>query len=165
MKNILKIAILSMVLINCCSDDNNVPNNNNEPTTFEPQNIEIEVLLNSAFSAASSYYPVEDNFIVMHTQNELDNFVFERFFNYPTELESIYFSQYQVLYVESQNVMGSGSTINITLVTEYENEIKVVLENLILSVTADALTFPYEIVKMPKTDKPIVFDTSLLLIP
>jgi len=67
--------------------------------------------------------------------------------------------------VESQSVMGTGSTINITLVTEYENEIKVVLENLIVSVTADAITFPYEIVKMPKTDKPIVLDTSLLWTP
>jgi len=40
-----------------CGSDNNVPNNN-ESTSFEPKNLEIEILLNSVFDA-TSYYPVE----------------------------------------------------------------------------------------------------------
>jgi len=49
MKNIIKIAILSMVLINCSNDDNNTP--------FEPQNIDF---INVA-KGDNLYYKTEEN--------------------------------------------------------------------------------------------------------
>jgi len=167
MKNILKIAILSIVLISCGNDDKVpiIP----DVVPFEPQNIETEIILKS--SLLHLYALTEFNHIIKN-QNELDDILSEAEFDEIIKnriLTSIIdanidFNQYQVLAVINPNVVGSGTTIDIISVTEYENEIKVVVENLNKGTPAD-VTFPYEIVKMPKIDKPVVFDTSLLWIP
>jgi len=77
MKNRIKIAILSIVLIACGSDDNNVPNNN-EPTTFEPQNIETEIIMKSILP--SPYGLTEFNHVIKNS-NELDDILSEPEFN------------------------------------------------------------------------------------
>jgi len=77
MKNILKIAILSMVLINCSNNDNNVPNNNNnnnDPTTFEPQNIDIEIIGKGGIIDYESIMIDEvELFYVIRNESEIDN--------------------------------------------------------------------------------------------
>jgi len=167
MKNIVKIAILSMVLISCSSNDNNVPsNNNNDTTTFVPQNIETEIIMKSILP--SPYGLTKFNHVIKNP-NELDDILSEAEFNEFIKNiilshiidTNIDFNQYQLLAVINPNVVGSGTTIDIISVTEYENEIKVVVENLNKGTPTD-VTFPYEIVKMPKIDKPVEFDTSLI---
>jgi len=89
MKTILKIAILSMMLINCGSDDNVVVNNNNDssgsdnnndiPTTFEPQNVEIELALKCFF-----IIPEETTryFSAIYTQEEFNDFIHQSVMHY-----------------------------------------------------------------------------------
>jgi len=75
MKTILKIAIVSMVLIGCGSDDNNVPNNNNnEPTTFEPQNVEIEIMAKRGITDYESIMIDKiELYYVIRNESEIDN--------------------------------------------------------------------------------------------
>jgi len=54
---------------------------------------------------------------------------------------------------------------NITSVTEYENKLIAVIENLESDFSYDLIAIPLiavTIVKMPKIDKPVEFDISLL---
>jgi len=177
MKNIIKIAILSMVLINCSSDDDAVVNNNNDNdtnTTFEPQNIETEVML-KGFSELYPLYSSTDDYLVVHFQQELNSFIGRISFKYYKNeyLQNFDFDQYQLLVVfniEHSTLFSAG----ITSITEYENEIKVIVEYLEIDlqsiienegdiiVIPNILLFPVEIVKMPKIDKPVEFDTSLI---
>jgi len=156
-----------MVLMNCGSDDNNVPNNNNETTTFEPQNIETEVML-KGFSKYKPLYPTTDNYLIMNSQDELDDIISRISYKYKEHeyLQNFDFDNYQLIVVF--NLMASiEKSIDITAVIEYENEIKVVVENLEANyenlMLFIGILLPVEIVKMPKMDKPVVFDTSLLL--
>jgi len=181
MKNILKIAILSIVLIACSSDDNNcVCNNNNSsgnddnndtPTTFEPRNIETQVML-KGYSSFEPLYPSTDDYFVIHTQEELDNLI-ERIGEYLHRLHpslhnnTFDFDKDQLLVVFNLAVITENS-IDITSVTEYKDKIIAVVENLLSDYPGIFPTiplFPVEVVKMPKIDKPVEFDTSLIFTP
>ena len=70
---------------------------------------------------------------------------------------TIDFSKYQVLAV-FDHVKGSGGwSIDMTDVTEYRDEIVVTVENLQKGDATRLITQPYHIVKMPVSDKKIVF--------
>jgi len=171
MKNILKIAILSMVLINCGNDDNNVVNNdnNNDPSTFEPQNVETEIIMKSILP---SLYGLTEFNHVIKKPNELDDILSEAEFNefikngILTYITDVDFEQYQLLAVFNEFTMGDGSTIDVISVTENEDNIVVILDNIYgKEFQFLDIAFPIEIIKMPKIDKPVVFDTSLLFTP
>jgi hypothetical protein len=73
------------------------------------------------------------------------------------------FSKYQVLAIFDE-VKGSGGwSIDITGVTEYQDEIIVTVENLQKGGTATVMTQPYYIVKIPKSDKKIIFDDKTMI--
>jgi len=75
------------------------------------------------------------------------------------------FEEYQLL-VASDYVSIYEQTLDITSVTEYENKVIAVVENLESDFSYDLIGIPFiavTIVKMPKIDKPVEFDTSLLL--
>jgi len=175
MKNILKIAILSMVLINCSNNDNNVPNNYNDPTTFEPQNIDIEIIgKGGIMDYESIMIDKVELFYVIRNESQIDNmpdiFIYPDFSYFYVKdylknkiLQSFDFNEYQALVVFNEFSMGSASSIDIISVTEYEENIVVVLDNINgKKMQVTDVWFPYEIVKMPKIDKPVEFDTSLL---
>jgi len=179
MKTILKIAIVSMMLINCSNDDNNCvcnnnsggnDNNNDTPTTFEPQNIETRVML-KGFYDNISIEPLINEYKIIRTPEELNDMLSFIPYSYRAH-PSIYngtfdFEQHQIIAVFNMFPVASLS-IDVTHVTEYENEIIVVVENYesdFVGILGGMLLFSAELVRMPKTDKPIVFDTSLLWTP
>jgi len=172
MKNIIKIAILSMVLINCGSDDNNVIDSNNNsndtPTTFESQNIDF-ITISKEYSL---YYYDEGS-------EEIQNIVFTNSYEWesflgelPVELgcfdpnnewncsleTDIDFTAYQVIATIDICRPNPGWDIEITTITELEDEIKVTVnveQKEISFLTVE--TQPSHIVKIPKIDKPINF--------
>jgi len=161
MKNILKIAILSMVLINCGNDDNNVVNNdnNNDPTTFEPQNIEFINISKGQYL----YYDEgnqEIQNIVFTNSDDWESFLDEirSVLDYSDEID---FTIYQVIATIDISRPSIGWDIEITDITELENNIEV----MIMSTEDESghlltiMTQPYHIVKILKTDtdKPINF--------
>jgi len=164
-----------MVLIGCGNDDNNVPNNNNEPTTFDPQNVETEIIMKSDSFIPGLQSENRDDLINLHyvikNENEWNDLIIEVKFNQwfinkileGLEEVNFNFNQHQILVVFNEFTMGVGATIDIISVTEYEDNIIVVLDNIKgKNGQFMDINFPFEIVKMPKIDKPIVFDTSLL---
>jgi len=174
MKNIIIVLMATFFLSSCGNDDNNVLNNNGNDnniditttTPFEPQNIGTEVILKSSLSRL--YALTEFNHIIKN-QNELDDILSEAEFNEHiknrilTNIADVDFGQYQLLAVFNPITMGSGATIDIISVTEYNDNIVVVLDNIYgKEFQFLDIAFPYEIVKMPKIDKPVIFDTSLL---
>jgi len=167
-----------MVLINCGSDDNVVVNNNNDssgndnnndtPSAFEPQNIEIEVALKCFFVASvegvtTTYYSA------MYTQEEFNDFIHQSMCYEDILIPSLFdntfnFEEYQLL-VAADYISIYEQTLDITSVTEYENKVIAVVENLESDFSYDLIAVPLiavTIVKMPKIDKPVEFDTSLL---
>jgi len=168
MKNILKIAILSMVLINCSNNDNN-----NVPTTFEPQNIDF---INIG-KGHNLYYRTDENEnsleiqkIVFTNSSEWNVFLSKISNNEVSKFTEtdIDFTTYQVIVIIDSWRPSYGWYIDINTITELENEIKVKITSIenekehLLTV----MTQPYHIVKIPKTDKNVVLDDiSVIVIP
>ena len=71
---------------------------------------------------------------------------------------TIDFTNYTVIAVFDQVYGNGGHSIDITNITEYENNIVVTVENLLTGNANSVITQPYHIVKIPKTTKPIVFE-------
>lgn len=69
---------------------------------------------------------------------------------------NINFNSEQLLVALYHGATSSGTTVDMTAITEYEDAIKVTVENLHIGTTTDVAQ-PFEIVKIPKTNKPIVF--------
>lgn len=68
------------------------------------------------------------------------------------------FTKYQVIAVFDQMRNYGGYSIDITKITETRNRIIVKVEQLKPGGIAAVITQPYHIIKMPKSDKKIVFD-------
>ena len=68
------------------------------------------------------------------------------------------FSNYQVIALFDEIRSSGGWSIDITDITEYQDEIIVTVENLQKGGMACVMTQPYHIVKIPKSDKKIIFD-------
>lgn len=67
------------------------------------------------------------------------------------------FTNYTVIAVFDKVYGNGGHSIDITNITEYENNIVVTVENLLTGNANSVVTQPYHIVKIPKATKPIVF--------
>lgn len=78
--------------------------------------------------------------------------------------EDIDFSKYQLIAVFDEVRPSTGWTIDITNITAYKNEIVVKVENLRVGLL-NALSQPFEIVKLPVSKKETVFDMNLLEFP
>lgn len=82
--------------------------------------------------------------------------------NYYTENNfeetTIDFANFTVIAVFDQVHGNGGHSIDITNITEYENNIVVTVENLQTGNTSSVGTQPYHIVKIPRNPKPIVFE-------
>ena len=94
-----------------------------------------------------------NNNFVLKSQQSLDDFI--EAFEIPnlSQLKINFDTDMVIAVVESNN---SSSTIDITSITEFKDKIEVRVENLHKGMTADIGSI-YHIVKIPKTDKNIVF--------
>ncbi len=93
------------------------------------------------------------NNFVLKSQQSLDDFI--EAFEIPnlSQLKINFDTDIVIAVIESNN---SSSTIDITNITEFKDKIEIRVENLRKGMTADIGSI-YHIVKIPKTDKTIVF--------
>lgn len=93
------------------------------------------------------------NNFVLKSQQSLDDFI--EAFEIPnlSQLKINFDTDMVIAVIESNN---SSSTIDITNITEFKDKIEIRVENLRKGMTADIGSI-YHIVKIPRTDKTIVF--------
>ena len=93
------------------------------------------------------------NNFVLKSQQSLDDFI--EAFEIPnlSQLKINFDTDIVIAVIESNN---SSSTIDITNITEFKDKIEIRVENLRKGMTADIGSI-YHIVRIPKTDKTIVF--------
>jgi len=71
---------------------------------------------------------------------------------------NIDFSLYQVIFVIDEIKGNGGWSIDVTDITEYSDSIVVTVSNLKTGNVSDVITQPFEVVKIPVTYKPIIFN-------
>ena len=93
--------------------------------------------------------------------NQIDNF----YQPFGIDFMTLYFSEsiidfnnYTIITVFDQVYNNGGHSVDIMNITEFEDNIKVTVENLQTGNTSNVGTQPYHIVKIPKATKPIVFE-------
>lgn len=129
---------------------------NNDDDYFQSHTITSGVVLKDFVYLASPQQPValyhqviyeEENWVVLLTAMGYEESDIEININFNSE---------QLLVALYHGATSSGTTVDMTAITEYEDAIKVTVENLHIGTTTDVAQ-PFEIVKIPKTNKPIVF--------
>lgn len=147
MKKIFLIAILSMALINCSSDDNN--------ESFSPQNIDFTTI---GQGVTTSLMTIEQQNMVITNQTDW-NQLLESF---PEEIEisetDIDFNTFQVIVSIDEERGHTGHWLTITDIIENENNITVTIATGEGDSGFESICRPYHIVKIPKSDKPVVFE-------
>lgn len=71
---------------------------------------------------------------------------------------NIDFSSYTIIAVFDEIKMNGGHSIDITDVTENDKNIIVTVENLLTGGMTTVITQPFHIVKIPKRNKPFIFE-------
>ncbi|MDD2985082.1 protease complex subunit PrcB family protein [Flavobacterium sp.] len=160
----LFLFFLSFIVISCNDDDV-------EPIVTPPF---VPVVINPVLIAKDNQnIPIEgismENFIInensswINIKNLMDApYIAFGLGNYYTETNftetTIDFTNYTVIAVFDQVYGNGGHSIDITNITEFENNITVTVENLQTGNTSSVVTQTYHIVKIPKATKPIVFE-------
>lgn len=148
MKNIL--LILTIALISCSSNDDNGNKNvnfsligqselhGNGAENIEKSNLIIEntTSWNDLIDKMNTVNNVSDNF----TETDVD------------------FSQYIVIAVFDEIYSNGGHSIDIVSIVENEINLTVKIDNLMTGDDTQIITQPFHIVKIPKTDKQIIFE-------
>lgn len=148
MKKIFLIAILSMALINCSSDDNN--------ESFSPQNIDFTTIGQGV--AIVNLMTIEQQNIAITNQTDWNQFL--ESFPHAAEISEtdIDFNTFQVIVSIDEERGHTGHWLEITEIIENENNITVTIATGEYDSGYEALSRPYHIVKIPKSDKPVVFE-------
>lgn len=160
MKNLL-LLLVSFIFLSC--------NNNDEPTPvpFVPVTINPTLISKRNVGVSSSVGISEQKTIYNESTNW--NLLLNQIESYYLPLGEDYlaqhfietnvdFTNFTVIGVFDQVYGNGGHSIDITNITEYENNIVVTVENLQTGNTSSVITQPYHIVKIPKATKPIVFE-------
>jgi hypothetical protein len=160
MKNLF-LLLVSFIFLSC--------NNTDEPTPIPFVPITISPALVGKGNLNGSEGVNQQNIIInIETDwNNLKNQIDSQYIaigegNYYTENNftetMVDFTNFTVITVFDQVYGNSGHSIDITNITEYENNIVVTVENLQTGNASSVITQPYHIVKIPKATKPIVFE-------
>ena len=72
----------------------------------------------------------------------------------------IKFSEYMIIAVFDEVKSNGGWSIDITNIEQQANRISITVTNLKTGNASSVITQPYQIVKIPVSDKEIVFETS-----
>lgn len=149
MKKMFLIAILSMVMINCGSDDNN-----NE--SFTPQNIDFTTIGQGV--AIVNLMTIEQQNTVITNQEDWNQFL--ESFPHAAEISEtdIDFNTFQVIVSIDDIRFNTGFWLEITEIIENENNITVTITTGEYDSAFEAYCRPYHIVKIPKSDKPVIFE-------
>ena len=161
MKNLF-LLLVSCIIVSCNNDEP-------EPTPpFVPVTI-IPTIIAKRNDKGPTEGISNENFIINDNPNwtNIKNLMDAPYIaiglgNYYTENNftetTIDFTNFTGIAVFDQVYGGGGHSIDITNITEYENNIVVTVENLLTGNGSSVVTQPYHIVKIPKTTKPIVFE-------
>lgn len=148
MKNIL--LILTIALISCSSNDDNLNKNVNFSIIGQGQlqgngaeNIEKS---NLVIDNTTSWNELIDK---MNTANNVSDDFAE------TDID---FSQYIIIAVFDKIYGNGGHSIDIIEIMENETTIAVKVDNLMTGDDTQIITQPFHIVKIPKTEKQIIFE-------
>jgi len=152
-----KLFFYSLVLIfvSCSSDDNG-----NGEEVFEPQEVEIIEIGHGAMAGPNS--GLDESYLVIKNTTEWIQLL-EAIDAVNNESENfsettIDFSQYLIIAAIDEVKYNGGWSIDITSIMEYEPEIEVTVENLLTGNLTSIVRQPFHIVKIPKSDKPVVFE-------
>ena len=162
MKKIILILI-SIVIVSCNDNDD-------EPIVvpFVPVTI-TSTMIGKRNDKAPTEGISQQNFVIndetnwTNIKNQMDApYIAIGLGNYYTENNfeetTIDFANFTVIAVFDQVYGNGGHSIDITNITEYENNIVVTVENLLTGNGSSVVTQPYHIVKIPRNPKPIVFE-------
>lgn len=153
MKKIFLISILSMTLINCSSDDNN--------DSFIPQNIDFTTI---GQGLISSYITIEQLNTIEQENTVITN---PTDWNQLLELldgiveiseTNIDFNTFQIVVSIDEERGHTGHWLEISEIMENENNITVTIVTGEYDSGFESICRPYHIVKIPKSDKPVVFE-------
>ena len=149
MKNLILTFILSISLISC---------NDNDYEVFTPVNI-IPVLVGKGSLSGSEGIPAQN--LVFTESNSwnstlalIDPFRIDSMF---TDT-NVNFSTHMVIATFDDLYLNLGHSIEITNITEYETHIAVTITKFGGGTLLSAEEQPFHIVKIPITNKPIVFE-------
>jgi|SRR5690554_7807665 len=148
MKKIFLIAILSMTLINCSSDDNN--------DSFIPQNIDFTTIGQGV--KIVNLMTIEQQNTVITNLTDWNQFI--ESFPEATETSEtdIDFNTFQVIVSIDEEKGHTGHWLEITEIIENESNITVTIVTGEGDSGFESICRPYHILKMPKSDKPVVFE-------
>lgn len=154
MKNIITL-ILAIALISCSSDDDNY-NDDNTPV-FEPVHVEFTTIGKGTtgvfgnISASNLFITNENDWINLLNQVSTNGSVSLDFFS-TTDVD------FNTSYVVAVflDIKPNRWLVEITEIIECESSIVVSIYD--FPQIGDAITQPFHIVKIPNTDKPIVFE-------
>lgn len=96
---------------------------------------------------------------IIHNQTEMNDLIVEIGSDY-RGTKIIDFNSYIVIAIIDEVRRYTGDTIDITKITKVENDLIVKVERLNIGIAA-AISRPYHIVRIPKTNKSIIFDFHL----
>lgn len=150
MKQIIFICSILFVFASCNSDDSDDKSSN---VTYS------QILKGDTYSTESNN---PKGNLVIQDQTTWNNVLSKMNLILPANVifpdTNIDFSKYQVIAVFDQVRNYGGYSIDITKITETRNRIVVKVEQLKKGGIATVITQPYHIVKIPKSDKKIVFE-------
>jgi len=141
-----------------------VPNDTVPNDTIFPINIPF-IVIGQDVLYGSGTEGFTKQFSVITTQENLNNLKAQlNFVNnlYDFTETDIDFSLYQIIFVIDKVKGNGGWSIDVTDVTENSNNIVVTVSNLKKGNTASVITQPFEVVKIPVSNKQIVFNDLTL---
>jgi|SRR5690554_619688 len=154
MKKIFLMAILSIVLVSCNNDDNG-------EQSFTPQTITPVLIAQSDLLGVAIFsIPDEDQYNnYFNNENDWENFLNNNSaLSFYPEIGNIDFNYDTILVCVDYTKPTFGYSIGFNSIIEYENEVVVSIKYAGNDGGATMPSRPFIIVKIPKTEKPIVFE-------
>lgn len=156
------ILIVTAILVLGCNSDNEETVAVFEPVEIEPSLIGKQNLSIPTNNPQQQNTVISDEIIWINFKNQIDSYYQQFGINYTQQYfteTTIDFNNFIVIAVIDQFYTNGGYTIDITNITEFENEIVVTIENLNSTGNGSNVAIqPYHIVKIPKVNKPIFFN-------
>jgi hypothetical protein len=155
MKRLLFYSLV-LIFVSCSSDDTV-----NEEEVFEPQTLTFETISQGDITSTGMYLFEESNLVIYSSdewtelteQMSFYNTVGDEFMDVEIDFQTT-----QVLVCIDKIYYNGGWSIDITEAIETENHITVLIENLNTGNLTSVVRRPFHIVKIPKLDKPVVFE-------
>ena len=160
MKNLILI-FFSFILLSCNNDDDVAPVVTPPfvPVVIEPILISKRDITPNVINPQKTVIDTNEEWNAL--LNQIDNFYQPFGIDFMTlylSESNIDFNNYTIITVFDRVYGNGGHSIDITNITEFEDNIIVIVENLQTGNTSSVVTQPYHIVKIPKATKPIVFE-------